>query len=207
MIKNHSIVERADSWTTITTLLLTGNITGLVPAVDLGTGVCEGVHDGGNDHAHLDDADAGLTVSALIDMTLYNITDGSSGIITANTATNVTATLAGGTGNDWDDGDVWNIAPGPSQSGSVFYIGVATTIRHPATAGYATCYYSTVAGVVKVDPMDTMRLWLDGVDTGADGDELDSAGAAGDFIAIHNVSATVGRTMGRSGTWVDGGAS
>jgi len=190
-----------------TSLALTGNITGLTPAINLGTGVCEGTQDGGDDQDHLDDADAGLTADALIGMTVYNTTDGSSGLITDNTATSIIATLAGGTENDWDDGDAWTISPGPSQSGSIIYIGVATTIRHPATAGYSAIYYSTVAGVVKVDPADAMRLWLNGTDIGADGDELDSAGAAGDFIAIHNVSATVGRTLGRSGTWVDGGAS
>jgi len=41
--------------------------------------------------------------------TVYNLTDGSSGVITANTTTTVTATLSGGTGDDWDIGDRFEI--------------------------------------------------------------------------------------------------
>jgi hypothetical protein len=42
---------------------------------------------------------------------VYNVTDGSSGTITARDATTVTATLAGGVGNDWDTGDYYYITP------------------------------------------------------------------------------------------------
>lgn len=40
---------------------------------------------------------------------IYNFTDGSKGLITARTISTVAATLAGGTGNDWDEGDVYAI--------------------------------------------------------------------------------------------------
>jgi len=70
----------------------------------------EGTHTGENAAAALTDASAnpGFT-DALIGQTIWNITDGSSGIITAVTSTTVTATLAGGAGNDWDTDDVWQI--------------------------------------------------------------------------------------------------
>ncbi|GAI67072.1 unnamed protein product, partial [marine sediment metagenome] len=42
-------------------------------------------------------------------LTIKNLTDGSSGAITDNTATGVTATLVGGTDNDWDTDDAYII--------------------------------------------------------------------------------------------------
>jgi hypothetical protein len=44
-------------------------------------------------------------------ITVNNTTDGSSGVITANTETTVTAVLSGGTENDWDNGDSYTITP------------------------------------------------------------------------------------------------
>jgi hypothetical protein len=184
----------------------TGYMSGGIQPVTVGN--CEGVHDGGANAATLSDSGESLTVDAYIGMTLYNTTDGSSGVITDNDATTITATLAGGTDNDWDVDDAWSVGPGPKQSGVIFYITAATTILHPATAGYVAMYYSTGANTVSVDPASgSMQFTLDGTATGTNGEELDSAGAAGDFITIHNVSATVGRTLGRSGTWTDGGES
>ena len=68
-----------------------------------------GRQDGGDNEAALTDSTQAWTVDALIDMQVFNQTDGSSGFITANTATTVTATLAGGTDNDWDDDDLYEI--------------------------------------------------------------------------------------------------
>ena len=64
-------------------------------------------HDGGDDSATLIDADGKFRQSQ-VGMTLYNITDGSKTVVTAvsGDGTTVTGVLAGGTGNDWDDGDV-----------------------------------------------------------------------------------------------------
>jgi hypothetical protein len=68
-----------------------------------------GRQDGGNNESVLTDSTQTWTVDALIGMQVFNQTDGSSAIITDNTATTVTATLAGGTDNDWDDDDVYEI--------------------------------------------------------------------------------------------------
>jgi hypothetical protein len=192
-----------------TSLALTGNLTGLAPPVIVL--VPSGVHDGGNDAAIMTDAGIDLGASALIGMTVYNITDGSSCTITANAATTITCTLAGGTQNDWDTNDVWQVGPGPAQSGSVFYVGSAGTIRHPATAGYAAIYYVNAAAVVTVD-MASASMIFQGVLSGAfatldAGDCIDSPATKGSYYAIHNKSATEAIGFGYANVWLDGGAS
>ena len=188
------------------TIASTSTINGLVYSTVLTT--CEGADDTSTGAAFLTDSGESWPTNAYVGMTLYNVTDGSSCTVTANDSTTMTGTLAGGTDNHWDSTNVWAVAPGPAQSGSCFYIGSATTILHPATAGYVANYYSTGANVIKVDPQSaSMQISLNGTPTGTNGEEIDSPGAAGDEITIHNQSATVGITHGRSGTWIDGGAS
>jgi len=50
------------------------------------------------------------TDGTLIGQTIYNVTDGSSGTITAATATAITATLSGGSNNAWVLGDSYTIS-------------------------------------------------------------------------------------------------
>ena len=78
-----------------------------------------GEHDGSNNASTLSHSDRSWTtdewdVQAGVSTTppdgsyeLWNITDGSHGTVTANSSTTVTATLAGGTDNDWDSGDIY----------------------------------------------------------------------------------------------------
>ena len=68
-----------------------------------------GAHDGGNDEAALTDSGESWPTDSLVGATIANTTDGSSGTITANTGTTVTATLSGGTDNNWDTGDAYTI--------------------------------------------------------------------------------------------------
>ena len=70
-----------------------------------------GLHTGGNNEATvLTDSTQSWTVNDLVDKQVFNQTDGSSAFITANTDTTVTvAALAGGTDNDWDTNDVYEI--------------------------------------------------------------------------------------------------
>jgi len=72
-------------------------------------GCFSGRQDGGDGEAILTDSTASWTVDALIGLQVFNQTDGSSGFVTDNDATTVTATLAGGTDNDWDDDDLYEI--------------------------------------------------------------------------------------------------
>lgn len=56
------------------------------------------------------DAIAKFIVNELVGLTIMNITDGSQGVITANTVNTVTvAALAGGADNTWEQNDVYSI--------------------------------------------------------------------------------------------------
>lgn len=207
------ISSPASSATTIITPLAlksSSYITGLMPPVIVL--VPSGVHDGDNDAAIMTDAGIDIGANALIGMTVYNVTDASSCTITANAATTITCTLAGGTDNNWDTNDVWQVGPGPYQSGSWFYVTAAGTIRHPATAGYAVCYESDAAAAIIVEMASDSMIFqgtLDAAVVALDaGDSIDSSGSTtGDFMCIHNKSATEAQGKGKRGTWVDGGAT
>jgi len=64
-----------------------------------------GRHTGDDDAAILTDETKNWETSELVGLKIFNKTDGSSGTITANTSTTITATESGGTGNDWDTDD------------------------------------------------------------------------------------------------------
>jgi hypothetical protein len=83
-------------------------------------GHVSGTHTTGESAAALVDTGANFLIAGIREgMTVENVTDGSSGTITAITATTITATLAGGSQNDWDVGDVYrvNIIEEPTQAG------------------------------------------------------------------------------------------
>jgi len=69
----------------------------------------EGTHTGADDAAALTDSGASYVVDELIGLRIINETDGSAGYITDNDATTVTASLAGGVDNNWDEGDTYYI--------------------------------------------------------------------------------------------------
>ncbi|MFC1864609.1 hypothetical protein ACFLYG_02135 [Chloroflexota bacterium] len=71
-----------------------------------------GSHTGSNDAALLTDAGASWTADELINLKIYNTTDGSYGNVTDNTDTTVTVVLSGGTENDWDTNDEYRIEDG-----------------------------------------------------------------------------------------------
>jgi hypothetical protein len=75
-----------------------------------------------------------------------------------------------------------------------------------AAVGLSACFYAGAnANVVTIDPVDgTDTIFLDGVSVGA-GDAIDSAAGVSDYICLFAADATNWHTMGRSGTWVDGG--
>ena len=83
-----------------------GNVWTWVDGINVGMA---GAHDGGNDEAALTDSGESWPTDSLVGATIANTTDGSSGTITANTGTTVTATLSGGTDNNWDTGDAYTI--------------------------------------------------------------------------------------------------
>ena len=90
---------------------MAGGLRPTIHANNRNVGCWTGIHTGADDQATvMTDATKAFTVDALIGYQIFNTTDGSSGIITDNDATTVTvASLAGGTGNDWDTGDTYEI--------------------------------------------------------------------------------------------------
>jgi hypothetical protein len=69
-----------------------------------------GTHTGANNSAILSDSAQNWRTNELVGRIAYNITDGSLGTVTANGVNSVSATLSGGTDNDWDTGDSYKIA-------------------------------------------------------------------------------------------------
>jgi len=68
-----------------------------------------GRHTGDDDATILTDSSKAWKTNELVGLTIYNKTDGSKGTVLSNTSTTVTATEAGGTGNDWDEDDEYII--------------------------------------------------------------------------------------------------
>ena len=69
-----------------------------------------GVHTAAGHATIMTDANAHFVAGELVGLTIENVTDGSSGVITANAETTVTvAALAGGTANAWATNDVYSI--------------------------------------------------------------------------------------------------
>lgn len=67
-------------------------------------------HTGANNASVLTDSEANFTLIGVeVGDIVNNITDGSSGTITAVTTTTITATLSGGAENDWDTGDQYGV--------------------------------------------------------------------------------------------------
>lgn len=71
--------------------------------------IANGTHDGGDNQATLTDSSESWVADDFIGHKVVNNTDGSEATITDNTATTITGTLSGGTDDDWDDGDTFNV--------------------------------------------------------------------------------------------------
>lgn len=72
----------------------------------------EGLHDGLANAAFLTDSGASWTINEFVGKVILNKTDGSSATITANTSTTITGALSGGTDDDWDISDSYQIVNG-----------------------------------------------------------------------------------------------
>jgi hypothetical protein len=93
--------------------------------------------------------------------------------------------------------------------GDIHFNNAASALDYtlPAAAiGLTVMFYDIGGGVITVDPVDgTDTIYLDGTSVGA-GDAIDSPGVVGNFICLMAIDDTRWVTIGRSGTWVDGGA-
>lgn len=93
-------------------LVLSAGMASQVPTKDANR---IGTHDGLNNQPQLDDSTKSWVVNSLIGLMVMNVTDGSHGIITANTAVQCTigAGMSGGTDNDFDTNDAYVISEVP----------------------------------------------------------------------------------------------
>lgn len=106
----------------------------------------------------LTDSTKAWVVDALIGLQVFNQTDGSSGIITDNDATTVTvAALLGGTDNDWDQDDVYEI--NNSQLTIISGVDVATTkgLNVSTSKVGGTGFKSTIGGSASIEDEIILR--------------------------------------------------
>lgn len=99
---------------------------------------------GGAGNAMLTDSQQDFATSGIEanrGMILYNLTDGSSGPVTTVTLHTLTATLAGGTTDLWDDGDEYRIVTLDSQEIATIdhYLSIAASDLHAAMAANGMC--------------------------------------------------------------------
>lgn len=100
-----------------------------------------GIDDTSAAAAFLTDSSASWTINEWVGFRVVNVTDGSSGVITANTATTITATLSGGVGNNWDSGDVYNIVIDAAVNDQIVYeeaTSLGGTVSAMSTKGVPT---------------------------------------------------------------------
>lgn len=105
-----------------------------------------GADDGAGTLAYMTDSGESFTVDEFVGWTIYNVTDGSSAVITSNTATLVYGTLIGGTDNDWDTGDKYIIGyklaevtiPSGTAIGDVVFADVGNVANVSGTGPTAT---------------------------------------------------------------------
>jgi predicted CXXCH cytochrome family protein len=171
---------------------------------------CEdkGSHTGDDYQAVLTDESAGKPdwpVDSLVGTSIRNNTDGSTGLITANTAKTITATLSGGTDNHWDRHDTYSFenkvaddiqeAFGKSDKhdlGTSYTIGSSTYSLecvtchnvHMVTGKYweADQNKSPVTRISKPSsPSNNLQLWGDGA-----GEKMDDYAGGGTYRTPKN---------------------
>jgi len=120
-----------------------------------------GTHDGGDNVAVLTDSTKKWGTNFLVGLTVQNVTDGSSGTITANTQTTITATLAGGD-NDWDDGDTYSFPIGFCLGKTALLPGgTATPANYTSFSGGITGIMIDIQGLPNPGAIDASHFLCD----------------------------------------------
>lgn len=167
--KVHAPFNKGDT-TWLATNYVFKQVTKTIDAVDwkvfqpiiysLGTGS----HTGANDQAVLTNSTASWTTNAFVGATVVNITDNYSyGTITGNTDTTITATLAGGTGNEWDTGDSYMIGGCGLWNEGLSFVDMPTKFSRSDT-------------VSKTNPADAIEYILE--DMGVPSAQIDTGGGS-----------------------------
>jgi hypothetical protein len=118
------------------------------------TGWLTGTHQGANGAA-LFDPNMEFEVSDCVGRLIINDTDSSEGLVTANTKNTLTVTLAGGTNNNWQNGDEYTIYIGATANA------VLSTTIVCKKSGFAAPVTGLVDGELPDwtdDPQDKMDI-------------------------------------------------
>jgi hypothetical protein len=128
----------------------------------------DGTHTGSDGASVLTDSTKSWTTNEFVGKKIVNVTDQSSGSITANTATTITATLSGGTENDWDTGDEYRVANHADYPNTLKIVPRIKALN-PSTQifGYVTVNQTLANFQAKADDWNTL---------GVDGIFMDEAG-------------------------------
>lgn len=117
--------------------------------INMGRPAERGSHTGANDASVMSDSTKSWPANSLVGYVITNVTDGSTGTITANAYdasgnASITATLSGGTDNNWDTGDIYWI--------NSWVTGVTTHLDAAITATDASCTVDSTASFVGATP-------------------------------------------------------
>jgi hypothetical protein len=153
MLLDPMCVTRFVAQVTTAMVVTTAPVISLFKKAKAGSGV--GADDTSSSAAFMTDSGESFTVNEFVGWTIYNITDGSSAVITSNTATQVYGTLSGGTDNDWDSGDKYVIGikladitiPNGAAVGNVYYKNVNNQVNVSGSGPTATYKNRGIADV------------------------------------------------------------
>jgi hypothetical protein len=125
----------------------------------LQTLLTQGTHTGADGASVLTDNTKNWTVDEFVGKKIVNVTAGSSGDVTGNTATTITGTLSGGTDNDWDTGDEYRVANHADYPNVVKIVDRIKQL-HPATKifGYVSVNQILSAFEAKADDWNTLGV-------------------------------------------------
>jgi hypothetical protein len=128
----------------------------------------QGTHTGADDAPAMTDdtqswTDGELVYGDLNGAKIYNLTDGSDCVVTSNTSTTVTCTLAGGADNDWDAGDRYTLQWCDDDNADVEEQTVLTLQVDPETAtDYLVIWQGTSYHHVQHQADEGTRLYENG---------------------------------------------
>jgi hypothetical protein len=157
----------------------------------------------------------------MVGMIAYNLTDFSEGVITANTETQISATLSGGTDNDWDTGDLYAVATprfGNPDQPSAANRPVVTTpgLYQQAEFTKASSQFMRIPLDYKI-PANVYTIVFDYLAKAASGNDhpiIEIGGlsvwrrdSSGDFMYRHGATEVAGSGDMAAGLWVFWGSS
>ena len=119
----------------------------------------EGYHTSGNNSASLHDENHFWITNSLVGCFILNVTDGSYAAIVSNTDHVVVGVLTGGTDNDWDEGDVYQIFV--PRFGTPYQTSVTKRPTVAVIGGYKEASFSRASSQHLIIPLEHRFLLTD----------------------------------------------